>query len=318
MPSIYLHEHPDFDALLSIVAEEKGIIPTLIEKDYWIMHVLHGLQKQGLQFELKGGTSLSKGYKIIQRFSEDIDIHIHPPAELKVEENPKKTKEQHVLSRKKFYDWMSDNLEIHGISKIERDTTFDDEDAYRSGGIRLLYDSLTEPVPGVKAGILLEAGFDIVTPNSPVDISSWALDNALEKKIVGIINNMATSITCYHPGYTFVEKLQTIATKYRKEKEGAPKQVNYMRQYYDVYCLLNHPQVQSFIGTPEYDSHKQKRFPKKDLQVPISQNEAFLLSDAAIRKNFSKRYQLTKNLYYQGQPTFEEILARIKENIEKL
>jgi predicted nucleotidyltransferase component of viral defense system len=43
------------------------------------MHVLYGLKNQGLAFELKGGTSLSKGYKIIKRFSEDIDIYIHPP-----------------------------------------------------------------------------------------------------------------------------------------------------------------------------------------------------------------------------------------------
>ncbi|MEA2882414.1 MAG: hypothetical protein QOH32_1670, partial [Bradyrhizobium sp.] len=42
-------------------------------KDYWIMHSLYGLQKLGLIFELKGGTSLSKGFKIIDRFSEDID-----------------------------------------------------------------------------------------------------------------------------------------------------------------------------------------------------------------------------------------------------
>jgi predicted nucleotidyltransferase component of viral defense system len=34
------------------------------------------LHQQGIDFELKGGTSLSKGYGIINRFSEDIDIHI--------------------------------------------------------------------------------------------------------------------------------------------------------------------------------------------------------------------------------------------------
>jgi predicted nucleotidyltransferase component of viral defense system len=48
-----------------------------VEKDYWIMHALYGLQQQGIEFELKGVTSLSKGYGLIQRFSEDIDIHIN-------------------------------------------------------------------------------------------------------------------------------------------------------------------------------------------------------------------------------------------------
>ncbi|MEX2233306.1 MAG: hypothetical protein WD824_14180 [Cyclobacteriaceae bacterium] len=69
MPIDYLHNHPEFPALLRILEEETGILAGLIEKDYWIMHVLHGLRKQGFDFELKGGTSLSKGYKIIERFS---------------------------------------------------------------------------------------------------------------------------------------------------------------------------------------------------------------------------------------------------------
>ena len=59
----YLHDHPSFIDLLNIVAEEKGVEPGLVEKDYWIMHVLYGLKEQGFEFELKGGTSLSKGYQ---------------------------------------------------------------------------------------------------------------------------------------------------------------------------------------------------------------------------------------------------------------
>jgi hypothetical protein len=69
MPHEYLHNHPKFADLMRIVAQEKGIDPALVEKDYWIMHCLYGLQLV-LTFELKGGTSLSKGFQIIDRFSE--------------------------------------------------------------------------------------------------------------------------------------------------------------------------------------------------------------------------------------------------------
>ena len=65
--SNYIHDHKDFAALINILAEEKKIEPGLIEKDYGIMHVLYGLKKQDFHFELKGGTSLSKGFKIIDR-----------------------------------------------------------------------------------------------------------------------------------------------------------------------------------------------------------------------------------------------------------
>jgi len=88
MGADYLHHHRDFKDLIMIVSEEKGIDPVLVEKDYWVMHGLYGLQQAGYQFELKGGTSLSKGYQVIDRFSEDIDIHIHPPGHLGINENP--------------------------------------------------------------------------------------------------------------------------------------------------------------------------------------------------------------------------------------
>jgi len=68
MAADYLHHHKEFPALLNIVADEMRILPALVEKDYWIMHVLYGLSKQGFKFELKGGTSLSKGYGSLSAF----------------------------------------------------------------------------------------------------------------------------------------------------------------------------------------------------------------------------------------------------------
>ena len=62
---------------------------------------------------------------------------------------------------------------------------------------------------------MLEAGFDTLTSYNRLTISSWAYDRALTIPGVEIIDNRAVDIACYHPGYTFVEKLQTIATKFR-------------------------------------------------------------------------------------------------------
>lgn len=307
----YLHNHKDFPALLRIVGNELNIEPILVEKDYWIMHVLYGLKKLNFSFELKGGTSLSKGYKIINRFSEDIDIHITPPAEFEINENPKNNKPRNSEARKKFYDWLADTIKINGISSINRDTEFDDLVAYRSGGIRLHYPTYTDTIEGIKEGILLEAGFDRVTPNNAITISSWAYNKAIKQK-VAIIDNRAIDIACYHPGYTFVEKLQTIATKFRQEKETGDEKQNLMRQYYDIYSLLKNNQVKEFIGTKEYAEHKTERFPKKDFEIPIHENEAFLLNNSELRKRFIERYQKTAPLYYNGQPPFEEIITEIK------
>lgn len=58
MPRDFLHNHPQFAGLIRIVAEEKGIDPALVEKDYWIMHCLYGLQQVGFTFHIPfQGTS---------------------------------------------------------------------------------------------------------------------------------------------------------------------------------------------------------------------------------------------------------------------
>lgn len=312
---IYLHRHREFPDLLRIVAKEIAINdPTLVEKDYWIMHCLYGLQQMGLQFQLKGGTSLSKAYKIIHRFSEDIDIRIEPLEGMTVEVNPKKTKKQHCESREKFYDELARRIEIDGIQEVSRDREFDDE-LLRSGGIKLHYAATTNLVAGVKDGILLEVGFDDVAPNRPLDISSWAYDYAADK--VALIDNRAKGVLCYHPGYTLVEKLQTVSTKYRQQQDAEIFPKNFLRHYYDIFCLLENEEVRNFIGTDEYKAHKEKRF-RRDDNRDLTQNEAFLLHKSETRDLYEAKYQETSAIYYQGQVSFDRILNRIQDYASKL
>lgn len=91
-----------------------------------------------------------------------------------------------------------------------------------------------------------------------------------------------------------------------------------MRQYYDLYSLLENKQVLDFIGTEDYIKHKKKRFPKVDLDIPINQNQALILLDETIRASFIKRYQNTAALYYNGQPEFDKLLERINIYLDKL
>lgn len=314
----FIHNDPEFKELISIVSNQKGIDITLVEKDYWIMHALYSLQQQGIEFELKGGTSLSKGYGLIHRFSEDIDIHIRTNFGLYIE--GKEDKSQVKAARKEFYDVFANSLSINGIIEIVRDHEFDDKDKFRSGGIRLYYESHTPTLEGLKDGILLEAGFDTVTPNSPIDISSWIWEHLISIDAqLNYINNTATGVQCYHPGYTLVEKLQTIVRKYRnRNNPGASDDKNFMRQYYDVYCLLGNSEIQTFIGTPEYLAHKAARIKGADNQIPLKDHPALLLSDLEIRESFQKRYQSTSKLYYNGQPEFEQLLARIAVHLPRL
>lgn len=211
---------------------------------------------------------------------------------------------------------MAVEIKIPGIISVERDIAFDTK-YYKSGGIRLHYKNLTNKIEGLKEGILLEAGFDNVKPNSSMIISSWAFEKSQEAG-VDIFDNRAQDVICYHPGYTLVEKLQTIATKFRNEQSGKTEPVNFMRQYYDVYCLLGSSEVLNFIGSSEYLAHKENHFPGPDLEIPINKNEAFLLQSENIRKDFTSRYKMTEALYYKGQPPFDELIKRISLHLDKL
>lgn len=313
----FLHALSEFPDLIRIVADERGVLPYLVEKDYWLMHCLYGLTAQGFWYELKGGTSLSKGYRIIDRFSEDIDIKIDPAiAGFDVYCGRNHDKDSHVESRRKFFDWLASKIAIDGIDAVERDTAFDDS-KYRSGGIRLRYRSYFEQVQGIKPGILLEVGFDDTAPNSPLTISSWALDTALKTRD-DLVNNKATSVPCYHPGYTLVEKLQAISTKFRQEQQDTSKKPeNFLRHYYDVSRLLSHPDVQAFIGTQQYKERKKNRFRTGD-ELVIAKNEAFLLSDSNTRARYAAAFKSTESLYFGTAPNFEEILKKIHSHINRL
>lgn len=313
MPLEFLHHHQDFAGLLQIVGENMQIDPVLIEKDYWIMHCMYGLTQMSLCFELKGGTSLSKGFNIINRFSEDIDIRIEPPTGMEVYMGKNHDKPTHIESRRRFYDWLSETIKIDGITSVTRDHAFDDV-KLRSAGIRLNYAEAHGIKADVKQGVLLEVGFDDVTPNVGKNISSWAYDFAASK--IAIIDNRAHGVMCYSPGHTLVEKLQTISTKFRLQQKSGDFPANFMRHYYDVYCLLGDSAVREFIGTHEYQLHKQRRFRSENPDIP--QNEAFCLREPNTYAQYEKAYMRTKSLYYREQPAFAEILERIQHFAERL
>lgn len=125
-----------------------------------------------------------------------------------------------------------------------------------------------------------------------------------------MIDNRAKDVACYHPGYTFVEKLQTISTKYRKQQEEGDFPANFMRHYYDVYRLLQVDEVKEFIGTPEYAAHKERRFRGADNPVLV-ENEAFSLSDGETRELYARAFDTSRSLYYKSQPPFEDIMAEL-------
>lgn len=71
----WLHENrEEFRNAVNFTAKEIGYQAAIVEKDYYVTMILKGLTERLSYIVFKGGTSLSKCHKVIDRFSEDIDI----------------------------------------------------------------------------------------------------------------------------------------------------------------------------------------------------------------------------------------------------
>lgn len=100
-----------FANAIEAASQELGMVPEFIEKDYWICQILQNLSRhpQCERIVWKGGTSLSKAYGLIKRFSSDVDFAV-------------------------LLDGLSQNQQKKLVAKIGRDTTVDLEELYVPDG----------------------------------------------------------------------------------------------------------------------------------------------------------------------------------------
>ena len=98
-----------FEQVILKVASETGIEPGIIEKDYYVTLFLKKIVQLQPNIIFKGGTSLSKCYKVINRFSEDIDLNID--TESKPTEGQRKKLKEHIVSIIDEFGFTLDNAD---------------------------------------------------------------------------------------------------------------------------------------------------------------------------------------------------------------
>lgn len=126
----FVHRDPEFPQLVQIVARSTGISAALIEKDYWVTHTLWAIHQTGLDIWFKGGTSLSKGFGLIQRFSEDLDLMVERGSVGTLPEVTSWTSTNRgpLAARRAFYDALAPALLVPDVT-VERDVTRVDKQA---------------------------------------------------------------------------------------------------------------------------------------------------------------------------------------------
>jgi hypothetical protein len=96
-----------------------------------------------------------------------------------------------------------------------------------------------------------------------------------------------------------------------------PFPANFLRHYYDFYCLLRNGNVQAFIRNEPYKTHNQGRIPKADNQN-LSEHEAFLLLDPRVCAAHAEACARTPSLCYQGRPNFDDLMTAIQARLPHL
>lgn len=246
-----LYEHPDFDQAILHAAEHfrnRGLRPAIIEKDYYVTEVLRIIARAaGEKAIFKGGTSLSKGWNLIQRFSEDIDIFLDPAAftpplgKHGIDRELKRLRDavaQHPALR--FLERESQT--IGGFGRSDRFSYLQ-----RFGG------------PGeVVNRVLLEIGTASGRePAAKVELRSYLQEFLADtKQSLGAEDETTFSLRLMHFRRTFVEKLFAIHSKVELLKQKRQPIGGYARHYYDLYQLADQSAVLAMLQSEEYGEIK--------------------------------------------------------------
>jgi hypothetical protein len=229
---MFIHADPAFDDLLGIVAEEKGMDPGLVEKDYWVTHTLWALQNT-FEIWFKGGTSLSKGFDLIRRFSEDIDVRVEGGGLPSMTKNSWSKKAD---KRQRYFEELGRLLIVPDATvQLQPDVPED----WKNIGVHVEYP--VQRHQGVlKPYVLLEAGLARTTPFVAEDLSSFVHDY-LETNggLSEFEDNRPRGVRCVHPWVTLLEKLEAISRNFAQDRQG------YARHFEDAARI-----IQGNLGAP--------------------------------------------------------------------
>ena len=312
----------EFGPTLDAAAERLGISATAIEKDYWVSEVLRVLVTDFPgDFIFKGGTSLSKGYGIVERFSEDIDVLVLPGDR-----------------GRGAVDKLMKAMGETAAAGVNGDATSAGAETGRHRAYTVSYPATREPTALIATSVLLEMGVRGGShPQELVAIGSL-LGDALRDAGTELNNfeDLAPfEVQVLHPARTLLEKLVHIhglAVELAADDDRQPPPRS-GRHFYDVHQLLGDARVLDLLKDRDQVGEVianiddvTQRFFRGDKGVSIRPNEGFANSPAfdpatSISTRLRATYDRTMPELYFGKdplPTWEQVCARVAERASLL
>jgi predicted nucleotidyltransferase component of viral defense system len=236
-----LHENkPAFKELVKATSDQLGIIPIFVEMDYWITYVLKNLHNSEYHNKVvfKGGTSLSKGYYLIKRFSTDIDLAI-----IKGNDNTNNSIKTLIREIEKTI--------CIGLTEIE-------ESGITSKGSKFRKSVYTYPkiheLESANSIIVEINSFYHPFPYQQLEISSFIYrflkDNAFENRIQEFGLN-SFSINVLDKRQTLIEKLVSLI-RFSYDFETIDNIGNKIRHFYDLYYLMQNEECIAYVNSEAF------------------------------------------------------------------
>jgi hypothetical protein len=313
-----LCEHPDFEQAILRAAEhfaDQGLRPAIVEKDYYVTEALRIVgEAAGDKVIFKGGTSLSKGWNLIQRFSEDIDLFLDPLAY-----QPRLGKKGIDRELKRIRDAVGGHPAL----------TFLKEESRTLGGFgrsdRFAYEQRFGGPGEVASRVLLEAGTASGRePTADLEIRSY-LGQFLQQTGVslGAEDEEAFTFRLLHFRRTFVEKMFAIHSKVELFKRDGQPLGGYARHYYDLFQLAAKSEVLDMLQSEEYatiktdyDAISRAYFPKSYFhpeEMSFARSDAMYPSGPLAEILGAEYERQCEMLCYGSFPSWTEVQARFGE-----
>jgi hypothetical protein len=303
-----------------------GKAPEAIEKDWWVTLSLRALFSTPLAnyFLFKGGTSLSKGWKLLPRFSEDIDIALDPASfEMEYKEEPsgsyvkKLKKEGCKLTSSVILQQLKDAFSALGLPNdllvIEAEAILTERPDKDPQSIFIHYPSLYAPHPYLANTVKIEFSVrSLKIPFSDIQIESLLHEYFPNKSYAEI----PFTIPAAEPRKTFLEKTLLLHEKFFDPVLPPKSDDRMSRHLYDLVTMMDSGVLTDALASKTLFTtlvrHRQYYVRLANYEQLTHETISFVPTSPFIEA-YRQDYQLlSASMLGETYPTFDELLSKLK------
>ncbi len=330
MDKFVLLANKDKRAYFEVAAANLNIMPQLVEKDFWvcwILKILFSLPDVGSHLTFKGGTSLSKCYNVIKRFSEDIDISIErpflsktqliePDKEKSNKENQKRLKELQLACKTKIDEIIVPSLKQAiaivlfdaGEWKIEMDS--EDEDGQTV--LFIFPHAMTSTAESyIRSSVKIE--FGARADHWPVETATivpYIVNVPGERVVEGVAVRVLAAERTFWEKATILHMIYY----YPSEKNAPPRM---SRHYYDIYAMADSPiykrALENISLLKTVAEHKALFFKANWAHYEEATPAGLRLLPREDQMSALKNdYRQMQQMFFEEPPTFDQIIEKLR------